>query len=114
MYRHIEEAHSKEVLRDDVAVAARRLDSLNRPGVRVVDPGRPTRHIIRFKKQLGKKRLNLVYNIVKLCMAEGTCLLGDERRQNRTAEIQQEFTDFVEQDDFAFRKVPFMFQGPLV
>lgn len=90
LYRHIEEAHKSHLRKDKTVFAARRLDSLNRPGLRLVDPCRTERHILRHWNRL-RHALPLVRKIVRDCMAEGFCAIGDERRRNDTKEILGEF-----------------------
>lgn len=108
LYRHIEEAHRRHLRRDKTVIAARRLDSLNRAGLRIVDPCRVDRHIERHRHRF-RNALPIVRKIVQNCMAEALCAIGDERRRNDTREIFGEFEFYVSKrkvfdDPYRFNK----------
>lgn len=69
---------------------ARRLDSLNRQGVRIIDPARTDRHIEKHAEKLGKLR-KLVEGIVRRCLLEVKTVHGDERFADRSALVRKTY-----------------------
>lgn len=89
-YYHMENEHRGQVKRDGVLYAARRVDALNRRGIILVDPGRTDRHVLRHQHKLGEN-VNLVKGIVRRCLLEVRALHGDERRQDKSVQIKEEY-----------------------
>lgn len=73
----------------------RRIDSISRKGIIVVDPGRTNRHIERYRDRLGNKNTKLVKKIVKLCLLEIRAMHGDERVPEDSYILKDEYQKLV-------------------
>lgn len=90
MFKHVEQSHRREVKHEGTVFSARRIASLFKPGIRLLDPGRIARHVYPYRIVLNG-RMRIVNRIVERSLAEAMVLLGDERRRDDSKLIFEEF-----------------------
>lgn len=104
MFVHIEQEHKRQLKKEGTLYAARRVDALNRNTINVIDPARTNRHVDRHREQLGELT-KLVKGIVRRCLLEARAIHGDERRQDRSTEIKDEYEKLLRKNPSVFDPV---------